>query len=102
MAEKYEMRFFDKAIYTSNYLDDDLTRNRSKHNILSPEGCMVRAEVFLDSKANSKVICFSTLFMGSLIIIDVHNYSIKVSIKLFLFSCILLHISCTENGRKHI
>lgn len=55
MAEKYEMRFFDKAIYTSNYLDDDLTRNRRKHNILSPKGCMVRAEVFLDSKANSKV-----------------------------------------------
>ncbi len=55
MAEKYEMRFFDKAIYISNYLDDGLTRNRRKHNILSPKGCMVRAEVFLDSKANSKV-----------------------------------------------
>lgn len=52
MSEKYKMRFYNKAIYISNYLDGGLTNNRRKHNIASPNGCVARAEVFLDSNAN--------------------------------------------------
>ena len=52
MSEKYKMRFFNKVIYISNYLDDGLTNNRRKHNIASPRGCIARAEAFLESEAN--------------------------------------------------
>lgn len=55
MSEKYKMRFFNRAIYISDYLEDGLTHNRRKHNIASPKGCVARAEAFLDSKANFKV-----------------------------------------------
>ena len=54
MAKKYKMRFFNKAIYISNYLEDGLTNNRRKHNIESPNGCIARSEEFLDSKAHLK------------------------------------------------
>ena len=49
MAQKYKMRFFNKVIYISDYLEDGLTNNRRKHNIKSPNGCVARAEVFLDA-----------------------------------------------------
>lgn len=52
MAQKYKMRFFNKIIYISDYLDDGLTNNRRRHNINSPKGCVVRAETFLESDAN--------------------------------------------------
>ena len=52
LSYKYKMRFFNKVIYMSDYLDDGLTKNRRKHNISSPNGCVKRAEVFL--KANTK------------------------------------------------
>ena len=54
MTEKYKMRFFNKVIYISDYLDEGLTNNRRKHNIASPQGCVVRAESFLKSDANLK------------------------------------------------
>ena len=54
MSEKYKMRFFNRIIYISDYLEDGLTNNRRKHNIKSPNGCVARAEVFLDSKSNIK------------------------------------------------
>ena len=54
MSEKYKMRFFNKVIYISDYLQDGLTNNRRKYNILSPNGCIIRAEVFLNSNANFK------------------------------------------------
>lgn len=49
MAQKYKMRFFNKVIYMSDYLEDGLTNNRRKHNIKSPNGCVARAEAFLDA-----------------------------------------------------
>ena len=49
MAKKYKMRFFNDAIYVSDYLIDGLTSNRRKHNIASPNGCVARAETFLDA-----------------------------------------------------
>lgn len=52
MADKYQMRFFNRVIYISGYLDDGLTKNRRKHNIASPRGCVARAEAFLNSNAN--------------------------------------------------
>ena len=52
MAKKYQMRFFNRVIYISGYLDDGLTKNRRKHNIASPRGCVARAEAFLNSNAN--------------------------------------------------
>ena len=54
MAKKYQMRFFNRVIYYSDYLDDGLTNNRRKHNIASPNGCVARAESFLNSNANLK------------------------------------------------
>lgn len=54
MAAKYKLRFFNKVIYISDYLEDGLTNNRRKNNIQSPNGCVKRAEVFLDSKIKIK------------------------------------------------
>lgn len=54
MAQKYKMRFFNKVIYISDYLANGLTNNRRKNNIKSPNGCVARAEVFLDSSSNLK------------------------------------------------
>ncbi|MDB7984035.1 glycosyltransferase family A protein [Faecalicoccus pleomorphus] len=51
MSQKYKMRFFNHIIYISDYLEDGLTSNRRKHNIKSPNGCVARAEAFLDSGA---------------------------------------------------
>lgn len=51
MSEKYKMRFFNRVIYISDYLEDGLTNNRRKHNINSPNGCVARAEAFLSSDA---------------------------------------------------
>lgn len=53
MSEKYKMRFFNRVIYISDYLEDGLTNNRRKHNIKSPNGCVARAEAFLDSDSNT-------------------------------------------------
>lgn len=55
MSEKYRMRFFNRVIYISDYLEDGLTNNRRKHNIKSPNGCVARAETFLNSESNIKV-----------------------------------------------
>ena len=55
MSEKYKMRFFNRVIYISDYLEDGLTNNRRKHNIKSPNGCVSRAEAFLDSNACMKI-----------------------------------------------
>lgn len=54
MSEKYKMRFFNNVIYISDYLEDGLTNNRRKHNIKSPNGCVARAEAFLNSNSNIK------------------------------------------------
>lgn len=54
MSKKYKMRFFNNVIYISDYLDDGLTKNRRRHNIQSPKGCICRAETFLDSDSNLK------------------------------------------------
>ena len=61
MAQKYKMRFFNKVIYISDYLEDGLTNNRRKHNIKSPNGCVARAETFLNSSANLKTKIKSAL-----------------------------------------
>lgn len=55
MSEKYKIRFFNRIIYISDYLEDGLTNNRRKHNIKSPNGCVARAEAFLDSDACMKI-----------------------------------------------
>lgn len=47
MARKYDMVHINKAIYVGNYMADGLTKNRRKHNIESPNGCMHRAEEFM-------------------------------------------------------
>ena len=50
MSKKSRMRFFNRVIYISDYLEDGLTNNRRKNNIKSPNGCVARAEAFLDSE----------------------------------------------------
>lgn len=54
ISGKYKMRFFNKAIYVSDYLGDGLTLNRRRHNINSPNGCVARAEAFLNSDIDLK------------------------------------------------
>lgn len=61
MAQKYKMRFFNKVIYISDYLEDGLTNNRRKHNIKSPNGCVARAEAFLESSSILKIKMKSAL-----------------------------------------
>lgn len=51
LAKDYKLRFFNKSIYISDYLEDGLTNNRRRNNIHSPQGCIYRAEVFLKSRA---------------------------------------------------
>jgi len=54
MARKYRMVHINKAIYIGNYQEDGLTRNRRKHNIASPIGCMNRSAEFLEKDINFK------------------------------------------------
>ena len=54
MARKYRMVHINKAIYIGNYQEDGLTRNRRKHNIASPVGCMNRSKEFLEEDINCK------------------------------------------------
>lgn len=54
MARKYNMVHINKAIYQSSYLEDGLTKNRRRHNIESPIGCMFRAAEFLKKDINFK------------------------------------------------
>lgn len=54
MARKYNMVHINKAIYIGTYMEDGLTKNRRKHNIASPIGCMHRAEEFMESDINLK------------------------------------------------
>ena len=49
MSGPYRMRFYNKVIYRSDYLEEGLTRNRRAHNLASPKGCTERARVFLES-----------------------------------------------------
>lgn len=49
MSEKYKMRFFSDIVYKADYWSDGLTKNRRKHNIASPQGCVARAEAFLNA-----------------------------------------------------
>ena len=55
MSEKYKLRFYNDIIYISDYLDDGLTNNRRKNNIKSPNGCVARAETFLNAKVIFKI-----------------------------------------------
>ncbi len=54
LSGKYKMRFFNQAIYVSQYLEGGLTLNRRRHNIQSPNGCVARAQAFLDSSVDLK------------------------------------------------
>lgn len=48
MGRKYDMVHINRAIYVFEYQSDGLTRNRRKHNIASPQGCMRRAELYME------------------------------------------------------
>ena len=49
MSGPYYMRFFNRVIYRSDYLQDGLTNNRRQINMHSPLGCTERARTFLES-----------------------------------------------------
>lgn len=48
LGRKYSMVHINRAIYLFDYLDDGLTRNRRKHNLASPVGCMNRATLYME------------------------------------------------------
>jgi len=54
MARKYSMIHINEAIYEFEYLEGGLTRNRRKHNIASPLGCMNRAMEFMHKDIHTK------------------------------------------------
>lgn len=90
MAEKYQMRFFNKVIYISNYLEDGLTNNRRKLNITSPNGCVARSEAFLESKANAKAkikAMMQYLIYGRFALIKTADLYQKTKNKM-LFACL--------------
>lgn len=47
MARKYSMVHINKPIYVGEYQNDGLTKNRRRHNIKTPVGCMNRAQEFM-------------------------------------------------------
>ncbi len=53
MARKYKTVHINKPIYIGEYQTDGLTKNRRRHNLLSPCGCTARAKEYLH-----KDICF--------------------------------------------
>ena len=48
MGRKYKTVYSGKGIYICDYLGDGLTKNRRRHNIKSPRGCMYRASLYLE------------------------------------------------------
>lgn len=48
MGRSYDMVYINKAIYIFEYQDNGLTRNRRRHNIASPRGCMHRATLYME------------------------------------------------------
>lgn len=49
MAQKYNMIFYNQAIYVCDYLQGGLTNNRRAINLKSPKGCMYRGKLQLES-----------------------------------------------------
>ena len=52
ISGKYKMVHINKAIYIAEYLENGLTRNRRANNIKSPNGCVLRANEYLNSEVN--------------------------------------------------
>lgn len=48
MGRTYPMVHINRAIYTFEYQNDGLTRNRRRNNIASPRGCVYRAELYME------------------------------------------------------
>lgn len=48
MGRKYSMVHINRAIYLFEYRRDGLTKNRRRHNIASPRGCMHRAALYME------------------------------------------------------
>lgn len=96
MAQKYQLRFFNQVIYFSDYLEDGLTNNRRKNNIASPNGCVARAEVFLNANVNLKAKIKAGLqfyIYGRFANLSVGQLYQRASNKLlFLFLCIPAHL----------
>ena len=109
MSNKYKMRFYNKAIYISNYLEGGLTNNRRKHNIKSPNGCVKRAEAFLDSGANMNAKIKAGLqyqiygrFAGRKIIDLACSSSHKILFALLFFPSLLLYLMWSHQYKKEI
>lgn len=96
MAQKYQLRFFNQVIYFSDYLEDGLTSNRRKNNIASPNGCVARAEVFLNANVNLKAKIKAGLqfyIYGRFANLSVGKLYQRASHKLlFLFLCVPAHL----------
>lgn len=54
MSKQYNMIFYNKIIYIAEYLGNGLTKNRRKNNWNSPNGCMLRGKLLLESPIVSK------------------------------------------------
>ncbi|MDB6249205.1 glycosyltransferase family 2 protein [Lactobacillus amylovorus] len=54
MSKQYNMIFYNKIICIGGYLSNGLTKNRRKNNWNSPNGCMLRGKLLLESPIVSK------------------------------------------------
>lgn len=54
MSKQYNMIFYNKIIYIAEYLGNGLTKNRRKNNWNSPNCCMLRGKLLLESPIVSK------------------------------------------------
>lgn len=92
MGRKYDMVHVNKAIYIGNYQEDGLTKNRRKHNIKSPLGCMHRAEEFMkkDIKLRYRIKAgLQYIIYGSFAEIGIIDLVAKSPYKALIIFCVV-------------
>lgn len=62
LAKYYKMRFYNTAIYLSDYLEDGLTKTRRKMNYNSPKGVMNRGAVQLEASLPFMYKCRAMIY----------------------------------------
>lgn len=96
------MRFFNKVIYISDYLDEGLTNNRRKHNISSPNGCVMRAKTFLESDSILKAKIKAALqyqIYGRFAAHSLKNYLKIQIVSCCIYYVLFHHKYCITSGK---
>lgn len=92
MGRKYSMVHINKAIYQFEYQGDGLTKNRRRHNIASPQGCMYRGALYMEKDIALKYRIKGTLqylIYGKFAGCGFYLLWRKSNFKYLIFFCIL-------------